>query len=221
MKNKRFQDNAEDAARKPELNSAPEEQSGKALEKMEDFFKLRKTGPVKYKMDSEKTLEHIQSQYKGEEAQAFFEARKKAGVKDSHHVRLKGTNESFYMTGNEASGQFLSKDMPGETAEERREALQLPENNDGEDVYLVHLNRPSIVIESKIAPQEEFAEKAGYKAREGGKQIFVPPKFGDMSYHITVQEQVTGNRPHKSEQENGKSDSHVEGEASKKGSDKE
>lgn len=168
----------------------------KAIKALSNLFAGKKS--QKYIMNTEKTIEKLAEQYsdKGPEAEAFFESRLKAGK--NSHVRLKGTAVDFYLTGNEASGQFVTEELPGENAEERKENLQLPPSNDAEDIYRVRLKEAQVVIESIVAEQRDFAKQSGYKARDGIKQIFIPPKYGDRSPVVEVIDQVDGTRPHTS-----------------------
>ena len=168
----------------------------KVIKALSNMFADKKS--QKYIMNTEKTIEKLAEQYsdKGPEAQEFYESRLKAGK--NSHVRLKGTAEDFYLTGNEASGQFVTEELPGENVEERKENLQLPPSNDAEDVYKVRLKEAHVVIESTVAEQKDFAKRSGYKARDGIKQIFIPPKYGDRSPIVEVIDQVDGTRPHTS-----------------------
>lgn len=197
MKKKNPDSNIENPNTK-EINDKPDaEAEKKALDSLPKLFAGKTSG--KFTMNTEKTIGIMEESYrrKGPEAEAFFKSRMDAGKEP--HARLKGTSQDFYMTGNEASGQFITEAPPGESAEERVENLQLPPSNDGQDLYKVQLNEPHVVIESNVAPQDEFAKKSGYRPVEGMKQIFVPPKYGDTEPHITVKEQVDGERPHVSQ----------------------
>ena len=179
--------------------SEAEDEKKKAIRALPGLFADKK--PNKYTMNTIGTIEHMSEYYqkKGEKAEDFFTSRLAAGK--GPHIRLQGTSEDFYLTGNEASGQFLTAEMPGEDAMERREKLQLPASNDGEDLYRVNLKEPHIVIESTVVKQEEYAEQSGYKARDGMKQYFVPPKYGDTRPGVKVVEHLDGSRPHISEKE--------------------
>ena len=73
-----------------------------------------------------------------------------------------------------ASGNFLTEESPGETPSERKENLQLPPENEASDVDKVVSKKPTIVLTSEIAPQEEWAAQSGYEAKEGMKQVFTP-----------------------------------------------
>lgn len=197
MKNKKNPDNKiETQSEVGQEQSESLEEKENVLKKMRDIFGA-KTEKQSYTMNSERTIDVLSEQYKGEKAQKFIQDRLDAG--NDSHVRLKGNEHTFYMTGSEASGQFLTEEIPGENAKERKENLQLPPSNDAEDLYEVHLASPRLVIESTVAPQEEFARKGGYTPREGMKQIFVPPKFGDFNPVIEVQEQIEGETPHKTQ----------------------
>ena len=93
---------------------------------------------------------------------------------DNPKVKLVGTGAEYWKTGEQSSGNFLTKDYPGKNAAERKENLQLPPKNDGEVVSKVKSTRPQIVIESQISPQPDWAKANGYIARPGMKQIYTP-----------------------------------------------
>ena len=176
-----------------------EAQKKKALDSLPRLFQGKSAG--KYTMNTEKTIEQIEDNYKrkGPEAEQFIHSRLASGKEP--HVRLKGTAQDFYLTGNEASGQYLTEESPGDSAEERKENLQLPPSNDGKDVYRARLTEPHIVVESTVVPQKKFAAESGYQPREGMKQVFVPPKYGETKPIVSIREQVDGETPHVSERE--------------------
>ncbi len=199
MKNKKNPDN------KIETQSEVGQEQGESLEEKENVLKKMRdifganTEKHSYNMKSKETIALLRGEYKGEEAQEFINKRLGAGKEDDARVRLRGTEHTFFLTGSEAGGQFLTEEISGETAEERKENLQLPPENNAEDLYKVHLTSPRMVIESTVMPQEEWAKKAGYTPREGMKQIFVPTKFGDFTPVIEVLEQIEGKKPHKTQ----------------------
>ena len=199
MKNKKNPDN------KIETQSEVGQEQGESLEEKENVLKKMRdifganTEKHSYNMKSKETIALLRGEYKGEEAQEFINERLGAGKEDDARVRLRGTEHTFFLTGSEAGGQFLTEEISGETAEERKENLQLPPENNAEDLYKVHLTSPRMVIESTVMPQEEWAKKAGYTPREGMKQIFVPTKFGDFTPVIEVLEQIEGKKPHKTQ----------------------
>lgn len=199
MKNKKNPDN------KIETQSEVGQEQGESLEEKENVLKKMRdifganTEKHSYNMKSKETIALLRGEYKGEEAQEFINKRLGAGKEDDARVRLRGTEHTFFLTGSEAGGQFLTEEISGETAEERKENLQLPPENNAEDLYKVHLTSPRMVIESTVMPQEEWAKKAGYTPREGMKQIYVPTKFGDFTPVIEVQEQIEGEKPHKTQ----------------------
>ena len=199
MKNKKNPDN------KIETQSEVGQEQGESLEEKENVLKKMRdifganTEKHSYNMKSKETIALLRGEYKGEEAQEFINKRLGAGKEDDARVRLRGTEHTFFLTGSEAGGQFLTEEISGETAEERKENLQLPPENNAEDLYKVHLTSPRMVIESTVMPQEEWAQKAGYTPREGMKHIFVPTKFGDFTPVIEVLEQIEGKKPHKTQ----------------------
>lgn len=199
MKNKKNPDNKiETQSEVGQEQSESLEEKENVLKKMRDIFGAN-SEKHSYSMKSKETIALLRGEYKGEEAQEFINKRLGAGKEDDSRVRLRGTEHTFFLTGSEAGGTFLTEEISGDTAEERRENLQLPPENNAEDVYKVQLTSPRMVIESTVMPQEEWAKKAGYTPREGIKQIYVPTKFGDFTPVIEVQEQIEGEKPHKTQ----------------------
>ena len=111
MKNKKNPDNKiETQSEVGQEQSESLEEKENVLKKMRDIFGA-KTEKQSYTMNSERTIDVLSEQYKGEKAQKFIQDRLDAG--NDSHVRLKGTEHSFFMTGSEASGQFLTEEIPG------------------------------------------------------------------------------------------------------------
>ena len=81
---------------------------------------------------------------------------------------------------------FVTKEYPGETAQERKENLQLPESNNAERVDKAISQKPAIVLESTVASQEEWAKEAGYKAKEGMVQTFTPTLDKEGAIHSGI-----------------------------------
>ena len=126
-----------------------------------------------YKMNSQSTIEHIRDQM-GDGTDYFDTVGMTSG--NNPKIELIPKGEQYHLTGDTASGNFLSKDNPGDTPNERQENLQLPPENDGGQVRIVESTRAHLGIKSTIAPQEKWADKAGYTAREGNEQTFIPNK---------------------------------------------
>lgn len=124
-----------------------------------------------YKMNTPSTMYEIGKRM-DPKSQCFYTKALYSG--DNPKAKLIGKGEEFYKTGKKASGNFLTKEYPGENATERKENLQLPKSNDGKKVIKVKSTRPQVIIESNIASQPEWAKENGYKARQGIKQIYTP-----------------------------------------------
>ena len=185
------------------------EKAGKEKRKISTFSSETKD----YTMNSHATIEGIRDRY-DENGKKWFDSVLDSGVGgiDGWKVRLKGAGERYFMTsdssseGNpekKASGNFLAKEHPGETAKERTEKLQLPPENDGGNVTVVESTRAAVVMESKVAPQEEWAKQGGYKAKEGIKQTFTPTHDIKGAIHAGIYKEVdspkeeSGNRQEK------------------------
>ncbi len=96
---------------------------------------------------------------------------------DGHRAHLTGAGKELYVMHSEgklASGRFSVKDHPGDDVKKRQEDVQAYFENDCSVLDKVHTTKPVVVFESKVAPQPEWAEKSGYKAREGGTQVYIP-----------------------------------------------
>lgn len=124
-----------------------------------------------YDMDFLGTMQEIEKKM---DAQSLEYHKKQMQSGENPKIKLIPRDAVFFKTGEYASGNFLTEDHPGETAAERKENLQLPPKNDAESVSKVVSRRAQIGIESDIAPQPEWAEQAGYTARQGMKQIYTP-----------------------------------------------
>lgn len=173
-------------------------------EETEDPVKRKISGFSKetkdYTMNSHATIEGIRDQY-DENGKKWFDSVLNSGVDgmDGWNVRLKGAGERYFMTSNsssennpdhKASGNFLSKEYPGDTAKERAQNLQLPPENDGGKVSVVESTKPAVVMESKVAPQPAWAEESGYEATEGIKQIFTPTQDTKGAIHAGIYKEV-------------------------------
>jgi len=126
-----------------------------------------------YTMNYEKTLEHLKDNTSPADSnKEYFD--EKLGSSKNNKIELVPKGAQYYLTGKEASGNFLSKEYPGETPSERKENLQLPPENNAKNVYVVESARPQIAISGQIVEQKEWANKGNYNARDGIEQIYTP-----------------------------------------------
>ncbi|WP_212793074.1 hypothetical protein, partial [Faecalibacterium prausnitzii] len=154
-----------------------------------------------YTMNSHATIEGIRDRY-DENGKKWFDSVLDSGVGgiDGWKVRLKGAGERYFMTSDsssendpnsKASGNFLSKEHPGGTRKERTENLQLPPENDGGKATTVESTKAAVIMESKVAPQKDWAEKGGYEAKEGIKQTFTPTHDLKGAIHAGIYKEVS------------------------------
>ena len=129
----------------------------------------------KFTMNSPKTIEHMSNQMTDNGKAKLSEALSSGS---EPKVRLHGKGEDFYLTG-KGSGRYLTDEHPGKTPLERKENLQLPPENNAEDVDKVRSTKARPLIESTVKPQNEWAEQSGYTPREGMKQIITPTRDGE------------------------------------------
>lgn len=125
----------------------------------------------KYKMNHDATMDRMKKHLPEERKKEFDD-----GIKSGSNpkVRLIPKGEEFYRTGRTDGGSYFTKDHPGKTSDARKENLQLIPSNDAKDLSKVKSKRPQLGIQSDIKPQREWAKEAGYKARPGMKQIYIP-----------------------------------------------
>lgn len=132
-----------------------------------------------FTMNTPKTIEEIRKQM-SPAGQAYFDSQIAAGGGvEGQRAHLQGTGKEMYITSGSngtASGNFLTREHPGKTPEERKQNLQLPPENDATKVQKVVSQKSVVVLESDISPQEKWAEEAGYKATKGMRQVFTPNK---------------------------------------------
>lgn len=198
-----YDDKFEELMNDDELYNSHENKYTDDYEKKEDLLKenmnsrpLIKNHPAKnsetYKMNTRSTIEHIRDQF-DDDGKKWFGKMIDSGVggTEGWRAHLKGTDSEYFMTSSsekKATGNFLTKEHPGKTAQERKENLQLPEGNDANYVEKVLSQKPAVVLESTVAPQEEWANKAGYKAKEGMKQVFTPVLDKEGAIHSGIYE---------------------------------
>lgn len=153
-----------------------------------------------FTMNTPKTIEEIRKQM-SPSGQAYFDSQIAAGGGvEEQRAHLQGTGKEMYITSGSngpASGNFLTREHPGKTPEERKQSLQLPPENDATRVQKVVSQKPVVVLESDISPQEKWAKEAGYKATKGMRQVFTPNKdvLGALHaeiYALVVDELVKG-----------------------------
>lgn len=130
-----------------------------------------------FSMNTLRTMDEIRAQM-NEQQKAYFDKQISAGGGVSgQRARLQGAGKEFYLTSSsekKASGNFLTQNHPGVTAQQRKENLQLPYGNDASVIDKVRSVKAAVVLTSQIAAQEEWAEQSGYTARTGMKQVFTP-----------------------------------------------
>lgn len=131
----------------------------------------------KYTMNTPKTVEHMRSQMSKAGQEYFDSALEAGGGIEGQKAHLQGTGEAMYMTSsstNRASGNFLTKEHPGATPQERKTNLQLPPNNDAERVERVYSIKPTVILSSIVQAQPQWAKQGGYRSQQGIQQIFTP-----------------------------------------------
>lgn len=132
-----------------------------------------------FTMNTPATIEHMASQFDKEGKKHFDNHLAAGGGIDGQRGRLRGAGRDYWLTSSSdgrASGRFLTDEHPGDTAKKRQENLQTPTSNDCSRVEKVRADKPSVVLESRVAPQEKWAKEAGYNAQDGIKQIYTPSR---------------------------------------------
>lgn len=133
----------------------------------------------KLTMNSRSTLEYKiehTDESKREDFIKEIETSAVGGI-DGHRAHLVGSGKDFYVMHSEdklASGRFSVKDYPRDDVKKRMEDVQSYFENDCSVVDKVRTTKGVVAFESKVAPQPEWAEKAGYEAREGVTQTYIP-----------------------------------------------
>ena len=142
-----------------------------------------------FTMNTPKTIEEIRKQM-SPTGQAYFDSQIAAGGGvEGQRAHLQGTGKKMFITSSSngtASGNFLTREHPGKTPEERKQNLQLPPENDATRVQKVVSQKSVVVLESDISPQEKWAEEAGYKATKGMRQVFTPNKDILGAFHAEI-----------------------------------
>lgn len=136
-------------------------------------------GKDKYTMNTTKTVEHMRSQMSQAGQEYFDSAIAAGGDIEGQRAHLQGDGEAVYMTSSStgsASGNFLTKEHPGSTPQDRKIKLQLPPNNDASSVERIHSVKPTVILSSIVQAQPQWAEKGGYTAQQGVHQVFTPNK---------------------------------------------
>lgn len=133
-----------------------------------------------FAMNTQKTIGLMREQMTDAGKKYFDQQINAGGGVVDQKVHLQGAGAEFYMTSTStderSSGNFLTREHPGATPQERKENLQLPTGNEAAIVEKVRSVKPAVVLISKVAPQKQWAEESGYTAREGMQQIFTPNK---------------------------------------------
>lgn len=133
----------------------------------------------KLSMNSRSTLEYKIEHTDESKREDFIKEIETSAVggRDGHRAHLVGSGKDFYVMHSEdklASGRFSVKNYPGDDVKKRKEDVQSYFENDCSVVDKVRTTKGIVAFESKVAPQPEWAEKAGYKAREGVTQTYIP-----------------------------------------------
>lgn len=147
------------------------------------------SGDGRWIMNTPRTIEEMKKQMPPEQQAYFDSAINAGGGVEGQRAHLRGVGAEYFLTSSSkgrASGNFLTKDHPGSTPQERKENLQLPPGNDASVVEKVRALRATVVLESVIAPQGEWAQHGEYVAREGIVQTFTPNNNinGAIASHI-------------------------------------
>jgi len=131
----------------------------------------------RFTMNTPRTIDEIRAQM-NEQQKAYLDKQIAAGGGVvGQRAHLQGTGKEFYLTSSsekKASGNFLTQEHPGVTAQHRKENLQLPYGNDASVIDKVRSVKAAVVLTSQIIAQEEWAKQSGYTARTGMKQVFTP-----------------------------------------------
>lgn len=136
-------------------------------------------GKGKYTMNTPRTVEHMRSQMSKAGQEYFDSAIAAGGGIGGQRAHLQGAGEAMYMTSSStgsASGNFLTKEHPGSTPQDRKTNLQLPPNNDAARVERIYSVKPTVILSSIAQAQPQWAEKGGYTAQQGVHQVFTPNK---------------------------------------------
>ena len=131
----------------------------------------------RFTMNTPRTIDKMRAQM-NEQQKAYFDKQIAAGGGVvGQRAHLQGEGKEFYLTSSsekKASGNFLTQEHPGVTAQHRKENLQLSYGNDASVIDKVRSVKAAVVLTSQIAAQEEWAKQSGYTARTGMKQVFTP-----------------------------------------------
>lgn len=126
----------------------------------------------------EKKSGKIQGKYQMNTPQTTEQMRKQMHPEEKKYITsgYKGT----------ALGDSLIKEHPGNTPMERKQNLQLLSANDDISVQKVVSQKPTVVLDSKVALQESWVKLGGYNSGEGMKQIFTPNKDHSGAIHAGI-----------------------------------
>lgn len=167
-----------------EKNSVEDEFDSKIM-KVQESLRDKKTiigkknTEGKLIFNTKKTLEELKKNMSRDEKEEFDIQIDAGGGVEGQRGRLRGAGREYYFTSDlthRASGRFVTDIHPGNTAEERKENLQLPKSNGAQVLERVKAAKAHIAFVSKVSPQEDFAKESGYVAREGIEQVFIPRK---------------------------------------------
>lgn len=152
-------------------------------------LKLGNDTNSRYEIDTPNTIDY----YLERGALSKDAVNSAVGGKDGHKAKLAGPGREYFLTSDsnpnhKPSGRYLTEENPGASAKERQNNLQTPKYNNCQRVNKVRSTRPTVVFESRIAAQPDFAKECGYEAHDGMKQIITPSIYGplrDGTYKIT------------------------------------
>ncbi len=159
----------------PETKSGLQPEPVNATDEDRKKLNLNHEKNRKYEMDTKANLERDVS--KGRLPQYAVDSA--VGGKEGHRAKLLPAGKELYRISDSksemgASGRFLSTEKPKGSSKELQEKYQLPKTNDAGKIDQVKATKPLLVYESRVAKQPEFAKDAGYKARDGEKQVITP-----------------------------------------------
>ncbi len=159
-----------------EFESSSDDSAEKTVSKRELHDQVSQLSG-RFTMNSRATLQHrVESSDDPDKFAEEIESSAVGGF-DGHKAHLTPAGKEYYVMhseGSHASGRFVVEDYPGDSIADRKENMQVPPGNDCSVVDKVRTTKPLVTFESRVAPQPEWAEKSGYTAREGGKQVYIP-----------------------------------------------
>lgn len=157
-----------------------EQASHREINRSKSIVGMKHIVSGRFTMNTPETIGIMREQMTDTGKKYFDQQINAGGGVAGQRAHLQGRGAEFYMTSTSAderaSGNFLTREHPGATPQERKENLQLPTGNEAAIVEKVRSIKPAVVLTSKVAPQKKWAEESGYTAQEGMQQIFTPNK---------------------------------------------